>query len=139
MKKQHKVLALLGSGVHFDGKLTFDGTVRIDGHYEGEIDASGNLIIGRDAMLDARIRVTCVLISGEVRGHVQATRSIEILPQGKVYGTIEAPKIVIHEGGVLQGNCLTQSPGETAADDTCLTISLENPQIEAVPTEQGIT
>jgi cytoskeletal protein CcmA (bactofilin family) len=126
MKKQNKVLALLGSGVHFDGKLTFDGTVRIDGHYQGEINASGNLIIGRDAVMEARILVTCVLISGEVHGHVRATQSIEILPQGRVHGTIEAPKIVIHEGAVLQGNCLTQAPGDVDADDADLTLSLED-------------
>lgn len=138
MKKHNKLLALLGRGVHFDGRLTFDGTVRIDGHYEGEINASGNLVVGREAVMDARVRVTCVLISGEVRGHVQATRSIEILPQGRVYGTIEAPKIVIHEGAVLQGNCLTQPPGESAAVDAEPSFSTADPQVAVIPTEQGI-
>jgi cytoskeletal protein CcmA (bactofilin family) len=135
MKKQNKVLALLGSGVHFDGKLTFDGTVRIDGHYQGEINASGNLIIGRDAVMEARILVTCVLISGEVHGHVRATQSIEILPQGRVHGTIEAPKIVIHEGAVLQGNCLTQTPGDADPDDTDLTLSLEGSSATFIPAD----
>jgi cytoskeletal protein CcmA (bactofilin family) len=107
MKKSDKLLALLGRDTHFDGKLTFDGTVRLDGRFEGDICATGNLIVGREARIDADIRISCILISGRVRGTIKATHSIEILPQGQMIGTIEAPKVVIHEGAVLQGHCQT--------------------------------
>lgn len=107
MKKRDKLLALLGKDTQFDGKLAFEGTVRIDGRFEGEICATGNLIVGREARIDADIRISCILISGEVRGTIKATHSIEILPRGQMIGTIEAPKVVIHEGAVLQGHCQT--------------------------------
>src|SRR5947209_13636756 len=39
--------ALLGRGSEFDGKLSFEGTVRIDGTFTGEISTNDMLIIGR--------------------------------------------------------------------------------------------
>ena len=119
MKKRNKVLALLGKDTHFDGKLSFEGTVRIDGCFEGQIDAAGNLIVGRDAKIEADINISCILVSGEVRGQIKASHSIEILPDGHVVGTIEAPKVVIHEGAVLQGHCQTgrsEASGDGAAE-----------------------
>ena len=34
--------ALLGRGTRFEGKLTFEGRVRIDGHFVGEVFSEGD-------------------------------------------------------------------------------------------------
>jgi cytoskeletal protein CcmA (bactofilin family) len=41
--------AFLGVGTRFTGNLSFEGSVRIDGHFQGTITATGTLILGRDA------------------------------------------------------------------------------------------
>jgi cytoskeletal protein CcmA (bactofilin family) len=133
MKKNNKVLALLGKDTHFDGRLTFEGTVRIDGHFEGEISAVGNLIIGRGARVEADIQITCMLISGEVRGKILATQSVEVLPHGHIYGSIEAPNIVIHEGAVLQGHCQTQGLDKKSKETAALDLASEEPLITTIP------
>jgi cytoskeletal protein CcmA (bactofilin family) len=129
MKKRDKLLALLGRETHFDGKLAFEGTVRIDGRFDGDIDATGNLIVGREAKIDADIRISCILISGEVRGRINATHSIEILPQGRMVGTIEAPKIVIHEGAILQGHCRSGDADAKPESAVSLELSPEDEDI----------
>ena len=132
MKKSHKVLALLGKDTNFEGKLSFEGTVRIDGHFEGEINAEGNLIIGQSAMVTADILISCILISGEVHGKIKARQSIEILPEGRIRGTIEAPKIVVHEGALLQGHCQTQAPASKENDSLDLDHPAGEPLLETL-------
>src|SRR5262245_66059465 len=44
--------AFLGKGSRVTGKLAFEGTVRIEGHVEGEVTAQDTLIIGETAVVN---------------------------------------------------------------------------------------
>jgi len=106
MKKRHdKILSLLGDDAEFDGILRFRGTTRIDGHFRGEILGTGNLIVGGKALVEATIRVSHVLVIGEIRGDVIAERGVDVLSTGKVHGNIQAPTFVMEEGATFDGNC----------------------------------
>ncbi|MBL9110065.1 MAG: polymer-forming cytoskeletal protein, partial [Myxococcales bacterium] len=52
-----EITALLGRGTHFDGKLRFDGVVRIDGSFTGEIRSEDTLIVGEGAEIRANVTV----------------------------------------------------------------------------------
>src|SRR5256885_4969198 len=47
--------AFLGKGSRVNGKLAFEGAVRIEGHVEGEISAQDSLTIGETAVVNAQI------------------------------------------------------------------------------------
>jgi hypothetical protein len=47
--------ALLGRGSEFEGKLTFEGTVRIDGKFNGNIVTNDVLVVGEGAKIQAEI------------------------------------------------------------------------------------
>jgi cytoskeletal protein CcmA (bactofilin family) len=105
MKKTEDMIAFLGKGTEYEGRLTFDGTVRIDGHFKGEISAVGTLIVGEGALVEADIHISQIMIRGEIRGNIVADHRIEINPPGKAFGDVQAPTVVIDEGGVFEGNC----------------------------------
>ncbi|MDF3072188.1 MAG: hypothetical protein K0R38_7789 [Polyangiaceae bacterium] len=74
-----EITALLGRGTHFEGKLSFDGRVRIDGSFRGEISSEDTLIVGDGAEVEAEILAGTVIIKGgSVTGNVRARRSIEL-------------------------------------------------------------
>jgi len=104
MKKSESV-AFLGENTSFEGKLSFHGTVRIDGHFKGEIYSDGTLIIGERGIVEADINTKRVVISGEVHGNINNAKSTEINPKGKVYGNIVTSSIVIHDGVIFEGSC----------------------------------
>ncbi len=106
MKERDKVITFLGKDTEFEGKLTFHGAVRIDGHFKGEISSYGNLIVGEGGIIEANIYVSNINISGEIHGSIIADHRIEIHPPGKVFGDIQAPTMVTHEGMTFDGNCL---------------------------------
>jgi len=105
MKKTETTTTFLGKETEFGGKLTFHGTIRIDGHFKGEISADGSLIVGEGAMIEANMHISYILISGEIHGSIIADQRVDILAPGKVFGNIQAPTVVIDEGAIFEGNC----------------------------------
>lgn len=105
MKRRNEINAFLGKNSEFDGRLSFSGTVRIDGRFKGEIHADGTVIVGDDAVIEAEVEVSQLVVCGEVRGNLIATEKIEIHPPGKVFGNIQAPVVVMDEGVVFEGCC----------------------------------
>jgi cytoskeletal protein CcmA (bactofilin family) len=98
------ISAFLGKGTEFQGTLNFHGTIRVDGHLKGEISGNGgNLMVGEGGMIEADIRISIIINSGEIRGNIIADRRIEILSSGKVFGNIKAPILIIQEGAVFNG------------------------------------
>ncbi|MFP4037845.1 MAG: polymer-forming cytoskeletal protein [Desulfobacteraceae bacterium] len=116
-KKKNEINAFLGRDTEFEGKLSFSGTVRIDGRFRGEVLTEGSLIVGESASLESEIRASHIVISGEIRGNVTADERIEIHAPGKVYGNIRAPVVVIDEGVVFEGRCTMERRGPAAEED----------------------
>ena len=58
--------AFLGPGCEYDGKLTFEGSVRIDGKFSGEIFSNDILLVGEGATVKAEIDVGTIIVSGTV-------------------------------------------------------------------------
>jgi cytoskeletal protein CcmA (bactofilin family) len=105
-----EITALLGRGTHFEGKLQFEGRVRIDGSFRGEIRSPDILIIGEGAEVDAEIEVGMVIIKGgSVQGNVRAAQSIELYVPAKVTGTLHSPEIFMDKGVQFSGTC-TMAP-----------------------------
>lgn len=98
-----QVTALLDQGAFFEGNLTFEGTVRIGGHFKGEIFTRDTLIIDPGAIVEAQIEADSVVISGEVKGHVFAKRKVIMHPPAIFRGSVTTPSLRIDEGVVFEG------------------------------------
>ena len=96
--------ACLDRGSKISGKLHFEGSARVDGSLDGEIDAK-DITIGENAVATAQIRADSIVVSGKVNGDITATQRIELRPTAKVIGDITAPKLIVHEGAVFEGHC----------------------------------
>jgi len=98
-----EITTLLGRGATFEGKLTFEGTVRIDGRFRGEVFSDDVLVIGEGAIVEAEIDIGEVIVQGTVMGNIKAKRSIEIHAPGRVKGDIHTPSLQIDKGVVFEG------------------------------------
>lgn len=96
---------ILERDASFEGKLTFDGTVQIAGHFKGEIFSSGVLIITETAVVEARIDVGILQIAGNVRGDIVAKERLEFLAKARVIADITTQALVVEQGAQFQGNC----------------------------------
>lgn len=99
------VQAHLGKGSRVEGKLTFEGSVRIDGQVEGEISAQETVIIGEGAEVTAQIHAATVVVQGRVNGDITARKRVELKAPATLVGNINTPSLIIHEGVVFEGHC----------------------------------
>jgi cytoskeletal protein CcmA (bactofilin family) len=99
-----ELVALLGEGARFEGKLIFEGRVRIDGHFRGEVVSEGTLVVGDRALVEASIDVgALIVLGGTVRGDVRAQRMVELHAPAKVFGNITAPQLAVDRGVLFEG------------------------------------
>lgn len=118
MKNSGAIQTFLGPETTLEGKLAFEGTVRLDGHFTGTIESrDGVVVIGDQAVIRADILVHTATISGEVSGNIRAMDRIELQPPARVTGDLKAPVIVIESGVVFHGNC-TMGPRDDSGDKT---------------------
>ncbi len=100
-----EINALLGKGSEFEGKLTFEGTVRIDGRFSGEIFSNDVLIVGEGAEIEAEIKVNRVVVYGSVHGNVVAPGGVNLHAPARLVGSITTRSLTIDEGVVFDGSC----------------------------------
>jgi cytoskeletal protein CcmA (bactofilin family) len=97
--------ALLGKGSEFEGKLTFEGQVRVEGKFSGQIMTKDTLVIGEGARVSAEITAGTVIVNGWVEGNIKASQLIELHQPGRIKGNLETPALAIDKGVVFEGSC----------------------------------
>lgn len=133
VKKADKgIQTFLGPEAVVEGKLVFDGTLRLDGRYSGRIESKGGLmVVGENAVVKADIFVHTADVSGQVTGNITATDRIELHPPARVVGDLNAPVVVIGAGVAFQGNCTAQRTDDGSGN----TIVLRSPIETARPVD----
>ncbi len=95
------------------GNLKFTGPVnlRLNGDFEGDLEARGILIIGEKANVKAKtVKGDSITISGRVEGNLICSKRLELSVSARVIGNVETPILVMAEGALLKGGC--QMPTE---------------------------
>ncbi|MCP3063457.1 protein CcmA, bactofilin family [Myxococcus fulvus] len=110
-QRSGEVHTLLGKGSEFEGKLTFEGQVRIDGKFQGQIITKDVLVIGDGAKVQAEIQAGTVIINGQVEGNVKATQIIELKTPGRVKGNLETPSLSMDRGVIFEGSLKMENLG----------------------------
>jgi len=102
---QTESFTFLAKGVAFKGVMHFDGTIRIDGRVEGEIYATGKVIIGEYAVIKGVVSAGAVVNSGKMNATVTARETVQLSKTGILIGDIRTPAIGIEGGAHFHGMC----------------------------------
>ncbi len=100
-----EIIAFLGKGTEFKGVISYDGTVRIDGHVEGEVVTKGTLVVGESAVIEAEITAGAVVCGGRITGNIKAEQKVHLVSPAVVQGTIKTPVLLVDEGVRFNGSC----------------------------------
>ena len=119
---------MLGSGSNYEGCLKFEGMVRMDCTFKGEIESTGTLVLGPGAEVDGHIKVGILISSGTIKGRVDAARQATLNKSSVLEGELHSPALAVEEGAMLVGRIVM---GDTAASKT--------PAPKELPTSQKDT
>ncbi|MDR1836653.1 MAG: polymer-forming cytoskeletal protein [Treponema sp.] len=105
-KKDKTGIVILGKTTSFTGILKFETTLKIQGSFKGTIEAAGDLIVDKEAVIDAdHITVSSLTVFGNVSGTVQAADKVDMMNGAKVHGDVSAARLRIADGVLFEGKC----------------------------------
>ena len=96
---------ILSKDIEFSGTLNFEKPFLIRGKLSGDISAKGLLMVDENAVVEANIKASRVIIRGSVYGNVTATEKVEVTITGKLVGNVTAPEILMETGCIFNGFC----------------------------------
>jgi cytoskeletal protein CcmA (bactofilin family) len=93
------------------GKLVSRQGVRVLGTFDGTIESDTYIRMGDASRVKADVRAEEVIVAGQYEGKLVARGRLEIAATGQIKGDIEAPRLLLHEGGLIDG-ALHMTPAE---------------------------
>jgi cytoskeletal protein CcmA (bactofilin family) len=95
---------LIGSDAFFEGTISCNEGIRIDGRFKGRIECGGDLVISDAGKVEGEVIARGVIVAGELSGSVTARECLHVSKSGKLYGDIFATRLVMEPGGIFEGN-----------------------------------
>ena len=101
--ESESALSIIGSGMRVVGDITADGVVKIEGTVVGTVRAGRQVLVAKGGEVEGDVITREAIIGGEVRGTVLADERAEIQPSSVVHGDITTKRLLVHEGGEING------------------------------------
>lgn len=113
-----EVVAFIGPGVEFKGEIIYQGSVQIDGVLDGEIHTDGTLLIGEQAVINAKVKAGSVISKGKINGNIVANEKVQLLSTAVVDGSLATPQLSMEIGVVFNGDISMRSGGSSVEDQS---------------------
>ncbi|MBI3059197.1 MAG: polymer-forming cytoskeletal protein [Deltaproteobacteria bacterium] len=97
--------SVIDQGCELEGRLTFVGTLVLNGKFRGELFSSDTLLVGETGQAEAEVQVGVAIVSGQVTGNLIARERVELRGSARIFGDIVTPVLVLEEGVVFDGRC----------------------------------
>jgi cytoskeletal protein CcmA (bactofilin family) len=104
-KSDLTINSILGENTHLKGIFTIKGPLRIDGNFQGKINSSGRVIIGKTGRAESMIVAKNVIVGGTVKGDIIAEEKVLVLKSGEVIGNIYSNSVNMEDGVIFNGKC----------------------------------
>ncbi len=116
MVTEGKMNSIIGQGCTIKGTIEVkDGTLRIDGEFEGTVNCPGTLVVGKGGKVKADVKVASAVIGGEMTGNIDAREKIELQAGSRLEGDIKTTRLVIDEGVFFEGSCKMSPDGRSSS------------------------
>jgi cytoskeletal protein CcmA (bactofilin family) len=122
------ISAFVGKGVEFKGTISYSGTVKIDGHIDGEIHTDGVLLIGEEAVIQAKVTAGTIVCKGKITGDIVAKECVKLRAPAVIEGSIKTPILSMDDGVLFNGALeMAHGVGEHSREATLLPIGVITP------------
>ena len=108
---------LIGENSYFSGRFLINGSLRIDGRFEGKYLQADQLYIGPMGKIKTDVNAVSVIVEGLVIGNINASNRILLMPTAKIYGDIKTPELIIQNGVILEGRCTISNDLKSSAKE----------------------
>lgn len=96
---------IIGEGSTFEGTITLDGALRVDGTFLGKNLAMEHVEVGKTGKIKSKITAGSIVVEGIVLGDMESKIRTMLLPTAKILGNITTPELIIQNGVMWDGHC----------------------------------
>jgi cytoskeletal protein CcmA (bactofilin family) len=123
------VLSVIAPGTKITGELVSDGIVKVEGTVVGTVRAERQVLVAKGGLIEGDVFTRDAIVGGEIHGAILADDRVEVQSTSVIEGDITTLRIVIHEGGEVNGHVRMGNPQalEQAKSGAAARLSGERP------------
>lgn len=123
---------IIGENSYFTGTFHVNGSLRVDGRFEGKYLQADQLYIGPAGKIRTNINAISVIVEGLVIGNINSSNRVILMPTARILGDIKTPELIIQNGVILEGRCTIANDLKSSAKSL---IEIEYEKNKLVPDE----
>ena len=112
---QSNTNSVIGESSYFTGRFYINGSLRIDGKFEGQSLQADQLYVGPTGKVKTVVNASAVISEGTIIGNIAAKSRVMLMPTAKILGDIRTPELIIQNGVILEGRCHISHDIKTSA------------------------
>jgi len=124
-------LTIIAQGGRVEGELHATGVIKVEGIVVGTVRAERQVLVARGGVIQGDVIAREAVVGGEVRGSVTASERIEIQEGAVVHGDIVTKRLMVAEGGEINGNVTMAEPSTVASSGVSVSTSVRQGAVVA--------
>lgn len=111
---EERIDCLIGAEAAIQGDLVFTGGLRVDGRIQGDVTVArvdaGTLTVGDRGCIEGDVRVSHVIVYGEIKGTIYATGLVDVKPNARIFGDVHYGALEMQVGAQIIGHLIKHKP-----------------------------
>jgi cytoskeletal protein CcmA (bactofilin family) len=103
MNGDSEEITIISHGVKVEGKVSSNGSIRLDGTIQGDIDCQGNITIGESGEVFGKVNGQSITIGGKVEGIINAKEKLMLEAKANLKGDVFTKILVVEAGARFDG------------------------------------
>lgn len=111
-----RINSLIGEGTTVEGTVHFKGGLHVVGNINGGVrsdDEDSVLIVSESALVTGDVKVSHLIVNGQVDGDVYVDGKVELFDQARINGDVHYQLLELPVGAVVNGNLICEAEDET--------------------------
>jgi len=103
MNGDSEEITIISHGVKVEGKVSSNGSIRLDGTIQGDIVCQGNVTVGEQGEVYGKVNGQSITIGGKVEGTVNAKEKLILESKANLKGDMFTKILVVEAGAKFDG------------------------------------
>lgn len=110
-------LSIVAKDLTIAGDLQASGVIRVEGRVIGNVHAGDQVLVSEGGVIEGDVATREAVIAGRVHGSIRADERVELLASAVVHGDIATRRLLLQEGGAVNGTVTMESEAQVSVDD----------------------
>ena len=114
-------LSIVAAGTKIMGEVDCDGVLKIEGTVVGTVRATRQVLVAKGGSIEGDVFTREAVVGGRIEGAILADERVEVQASSAVHGDITTQRIVVQEGGEVNGRVMMANPNAMSQDASRVT------------------